>query len=45
MNSATIKVFLPRGDAKSLRAAKILQLDGKGGCRETKSNSWPWSNA
>jgi hypothetical protein len=29
MNSATIKLFLPRGDAKSLRTAEILNWTGK----------------
>src|SRR5437762_5404547 len=29
MNSATIKLFLPRGDAKSLRTAEISNWTGK----------------
>src|SRR5262245_42595521 len=29
MNSATIKLFLPRGDAKSLRTAEISNWSGK----------------
>ena len=28
MNSATIKLFLPRGDAKSLRTAEIMNWTG-----------------